>query len=59
MAVDAGAGSPDHDLAGVGVDQGLVLIAALLGQGVGDLVEEKAVQFNHLATISSNSGSRR
>ena len=49
LAVDAGAGRPEHDLSRARVDQPVVLAA---GQRVRDLLQVEATQVKHLARIS-------
>jgi hypothetical protein len=47
VAVDAGVGGPEHDLAGLLVDQPAMLATGLVGQGGSDLVQVEGGQVQH------------
>jgi hypothetical protein len=51
LPVDAGVSRPEHDLAGVRVDQPVVFVIGLAGQGAGDLLQIEAAQVKHQPRI--------
>ncbi len=55
LAVDAGVGRPERDLAGLRVDQPPVLVAVLVGQRVADLLQVETAQIQHQARIDRSS----
>ena len=57
VAVDAAVGGPEHDLAGLRIDEPPVLIAGLVRQCSGDLLQVKLAQVQHL--VSSPGGGCR
>jgi hypothetical protein len=59
LAVDAVVGRPERDLSGPRADQPPVLVAGLVGERGGDLVQVRAVQVKHWALRDSETSTTR